>query len=63
MEPIGQQAPFQLHRSMIQSDKLGADLLELATRETMQLSSRDGTAINEPAKGTTAPGVCRVICH
>jgi hypothetical protein len=58
-----QHAPFQLHRSMIQSDKAGADLVELATSETMQLSSCDGTAINVPANGTTAAGVCLVIRH
>ena len=48
---------------MIQSDKVGAALLELATSETMQLSWPEGTVTNELPNGMTAPGVCLVIRH
>jgi hypothetical protein len=40
---------------MIQSDKVGAVLLELATSETMQLSWPEGTVTNELPNGTMPP--------
>jgi len=54
----GQQAPFALQLSIIQSDNVGADLFEFATSETKQDSWREGTPTSVPPdSGTMAAGV------